>query len=555
MKKSWAKLVLVISLIFAYTLWLRLPFYNTLSDWHNQWLTGSTIKFTTNWYREGMVNLKFAMLETPLSIETPSIQLRNPYPSYPPGTIVPIYILSKVFNYSPDVKLVQIYNYFNHWIISVLLCYLAWNLLSHLSTKLRFFLSLLAPLTYLLMPGPLYWHQTVYFSDQAVILPFILALVLEFKLDKTKKCKYFWLQYIVHFIGLMTDWFYYVFIGVLFIKRIINKQSIKQIFSLVLIGIICLSIFFYQLHVLDILPALKQKLLIRTGISGEENELVKKFFSKWWLGHVAKQFGYIGPWFLLISYYLFIPLFLFGMIKKIMSDKSKELANYIFLISIPCLLQVYLLMNHSVVHDFSVLKFTVVLALIPFILLPQFLRFMTWDLKKVFPKYLFIPSTKFYRYLFIIFFLNLIYIHPRWHKMYVQPTTNFHVEAKYIREQATYNDIYFSPNFLIQENPPQKMSFSMKRVYKADTLYQMFQKIDEINNEHINVTLIILPINRCHIFQEDILKLLSPTDHVSFDDKKAAFIHLGQETIKNLKKNNNLINKPMCLDKEDIQFI
>ena len=48
---------------------------------------------------------------------------------------------------------------------------------------------------------------------------------------------------------------------------------------------------------------LKEKFLIRTGISGEEADLVKHFFKKFWLGHVAKQFGYGAPWFLLLSFY------------------------------------------------------------------------------------------------------------------------------------------------------------------------------------------------------------------------------------------------------------
>ncbi|QUV78575.1 hypothetical protein [Chloracidobacterium thermophilum] len=40
------------------------------------------------------------------------------------------------------------------------------------------------------------------------------------------------------------------------------------------------------------------------------------------------------------------------------------------LITVPCFLQVYALRNHSAIHDFSALKFSLVIAVVPFVLLP-----------------------------------------------------------------------------------------------------------------------------------------------------------------------------------------
>ena len=37
---------------------------------------------------------------------------------------------------------------------------------------------------------------------------------------------------------------------------------------------------------------------------------------------------------------------------------------------VPCIIQVMVFSNHSIVHDFSMLKFSVPLATIPFVLLP-----------------------------------------------------------------------------------------------------------------------------------------------------------------------------------------
>lgn len=536
-------LSLILTLVFAYTVWLRAPFFNTLSDWHNQWLTASTIKFTTFWYNEGPINLKWAMLESPPSFETPTIDKREIYPSYPSGTIVPLYLLAKIFNHEPNLKFIHIYNLANHLIITLLLFFLVFELLDKLDLKWRSILSLLSGTYYLLLPGPIYWHQNVFFSDQAVVLPFILAVFLELKKDRTSHKIYCYLLPLVLFWGLMTDWFYFVFMGLLFFKRLWMKKY-KAALVLVGIGLLALGLFAYQLYILDVFPLLKAKFLIRTGMAGAEAELVRQFFKKFWLGHVAKQFGYGGPWFLLISFYLFIPFFFYKLCKKRLSEDKLELGNFIFLLSVPCLVQVYLLMNHSVVHDFSVLKFTLMMSAVPFFLLPQFFEL---------PK-------KWVIILMILSVINLLYIHPRWHKMFVQPTTNYHVEAKQIRKMANFNDLYFSPNFVIQENPPQKMSFSMKRVYQIKTLQQMISKYDELvtRNQSFNhpATLVILPLKECAAMTQKLLNFLDKnTDKILTDEKQATFIQFSSKTFDKLRKHQDLLDRRLCDDYPDFQFI
>lgn len=536
-------LSLGLSLVFAYTLWLRAPFFNTLSDWHNQWLTASTIKFATFWHQEGPMNLKWAMLESPLSFETPTLEARNIYPSYPSGTIVPLYLLSKIFNHEPNLAFVHVYNLANHLIITLLLFFLVFELLDKLELKMRSLLAFLSGTYYLLLPGPIYWHQNVFFSDQAVILPFILAIFLELKKDRTQKNIYHWLLLPVLFWGLMTDWFYYVFLGMLFFKRLWMKQF-KSSMLLVGVGFFSLSLFFYQLYILDVFPLLKAKFLIRTGMAGEEAELVRHFFKKFWLGHVSKQFGYGGPWFLLLSFYLFIPLFFYKLIKKQLTPEKLELGSSIFLLSVPCLVQIYLLMNHSVVHDFSVLKFSLMMSAVPFFLLPQYFE---------------LPR-KWANGLIILSLLNLLYIHPRWHKMFVQPTTNYHVEAKFIRQMAKFNDLYFSPNFVIQENPPQKMSFSMKRVYQIKNLQEMLNKIDSLSTkiQDVNhpVTLVILPLKECATMQEKLLNFLDKNaDKILTDEKQASYFLFSPTSLQKLRQLHELLNARLCEDYPDFQFI
>jgi len=54
---------------FMYTVEIRSPWFGELSDDRHQWLSGSTLKFSKNWYGEGPLNLGFTMLDEPASIE------------------------------------------------------------------------------------------------------------------------------------------------------------------------------------------------------------------------------------------------------------------------------------------------------------------------------------------------------------------------------------------------------------------------------------------------------------------------------------------------------
>ena len=181
-------LLLVITLvIFQYTVEIREPWFAELSSNnnhtidHHEWLTGSTIKFAKNWYNEGPLNLKFAMLEDPKSVEFLTLSSRSPYTSYPPGTILPIYISSELLGQEPSPGLVMGYDLLNHFLVSFFLCLM---ILFLLRNQLRFdiinsFYFIIPILIELLLPGPLYWFQNAFFSDQAVILPFVVYVFLE----------------------------------------------------------------------------------------------------------------------------------------------------------------------------------------------------------------------------------------------------------------------------------------------------------------------------------------------------------------------------------------
>jgi hypothetical protein len=107
--------------IFKYTVRIREPWFGTLSLRLHQRASGSTLKFSKNWYREGLLDLKFGMIENPKSVEFPTLLSREPYTSYPPGAILPIYIISKLRRHEPTPSLLMKYNLLNHLFIAFFL--------------------------------------------------------------------------------------------------------------------------------------------------------------------------------------------------------------------------------------------------------------------------------------------------------------------------------------------------------------------------------------------------------------------------------------------------
>ncbi|MBU2524949.1 hypothetical protein KKG71_07185, partial [Patescibacteria group bacterium] len=191
-KKTLITVILLLIILcgtFAYSVKVRSPWFGKLSVGHHQWLTGSTLVFTKNWFRDGAFKSYFAMYENPKSIESPA--KRGIYASYPPGAIIPIYAISKIINKEPTPAMVMSYNLANQFFITLLLIATVFIFLRRLGLPLfyTFLFSLIPLATELFLPAPMYWHQNVFFSDQAVILPFIFFIFLEILRDGLKKHK------------------------------------------------------------------------------------------------------------------------------------------------------------------------------------------------------------------------------------------------------------------------------------------------------------------------------------------------------------------------------
>ena len=176
-------LQLILLVIFIFTCLIRGQYIGELSNRQHVWLTASTVKFTDIWIDEGAIRSNFLLIEEPASINKPAIRDRKIYSSQPSGSIVPIYILKKIFPKVATILVIHLYSLASHFLIALSTYWIVVLLLyERTKNKLSHIFGLLAGSSYLLIPATLYWHSIVYFTDISVILPFALVILLEAKI-------------------------------------------------------------------------------------------------------------------------------------------------------------------------------------------------------------------------------------------------------------------------------------------------------------------------------------------------------------------------------------
>jgi hypothetical protein len=519
-------LFLICSSLFIYTVHIRKPWFGELSNdkGGHQWLTASTLKFSQYWYNEGPLNLRFGLIENPPSKEFPTLLSRMPYASYPPGTIVPVYLLSKIIGHEPAPSIVMGLNLAQHYIITILLSFFVFFILIRWGSPVlpAVCFSFIPALIYQLLPGVLYWHQNVFWADQAIILPFVLLIILEFLRDHKpqKRGVIQTIQSTIIFFGILTDWFCLFIVFVIFLKRIITESGhgrslITNILVLGLPVIAAFGLFSLQIKELQLWDGLVKKFWERTGIEGVGKGEKQDFFRIFWLTHIPFAYGKAAVYLIfisIVSWSMLLAKLTYENIKRI--NPARELSDIVHLMTIaliPCLLQVNILNNHSSVHNFSAFKFAVPLALIPLVILPAFIYLFL--VKKRSGK---VAGEKGWLFLSLLMLIvSIVYIlpqHLRYKKIFPEPFPFYREFGGFIAKNTDETDIVFSTQGSIGANPPQFLYFSKKRVYQVMNAVQIYFLVKDLPG----------PYNICILnngnpeMDEDIKKLSS----MAFDVRK-----------------------------------
>lgn len=479
-----------VSLLFAWSVQLRQPWFGQLSREGHQWLTGSTMKFVQNWLKDDPWKIRFMQLENPASIELPTLLDREPYVSYPSGTIIPVYLASYIRGHRVGTGVVMGINLLNQLGIALILSITTFLLLRERKVKLLWTiaLSILPGAIYTFLPGNMYWHQNVYYSDQAVILPFIGFICLEvLRFEPAAKNKRIFdlLQGFVALYGASVDYLFLVMGFVVLCKRLILGQfDFKKrgwLGRLAIFGLPFLAgpaFFVYQLAWSGTFGKLKDMFFYRTALSEAGVERMGgNFFQKVWGSHLDWSYGQLGRYVLWVSILVFIAISLYYLLILRKKETDRGIRNLIVfagLVLIPCLLQTYALRNHSFVHSFSVLKYSVFMAVFPFVLLPVIVdsfKIFNHSEEKV-------MRTALYTRAVLYAVLFLLVVTPGYVDRFYAPS-GFDLEI-FINDHTGYEEIVFSPGFEIKSLPPQPLAMSEKLVHKYECLSEVLEKIEKI---------------------------------------------------------------------------
>lgn len=503
-------LLLFITIGFFYSVSLRKPWMGVFSESGHQWVTAHSLLITRQWYNEGLTKFKFGLPLNPPSIEFPNTQSRGFYYSYPNGTFLPLYLASKILRHQPNISMVMKYNLCNQLLITLTLSLISYIILfkNGFSQVKSLFISLSTASIILFSPGPFYFFQNVYFSDEAVLFPISLIILFEalkiYSLIPNNRLVKF-LESLIIFYALWTDWLAVFVVIVLFINNIISQRSkiktiILQNFYLIIPSILFVSLFVYQTYILSGFADLKDRFFLRLGMNGQGKAYITNFFGQFWRGHAFTSFGLINLCLLAVLIIIFfISIFLLIINKKNRTSTHFKLLLLINLILIPYLTEIYTLKNHSAVHNFSTLKLLIPISLsIPLIISfvktkfnrditnPSItgLNFSTY--KRNYP-----IEISLFLILIILFGINLIR-NPQKIAFFPKPNYLFNDVSEFIRKNTDENTIVFSPNFQIPVTPPQRLSLSLKRVYFINNVDQIKDKINDIKSDKLTIALFIL---------------------------------------------------------------
>jgi hypothetical protein len=436
------------------------------------------------WLEEGAVNLGFKMYENPKSIEFNTLYDREAYISYPPGVLFPPFIVAKIMG-KKEIQSQFLLDFLEYWFLldTLLVCLLFYAIFTvclRLRNKNAVMLSSAAlSIIWMCLPDNLFWLRNVFFADQCIITVVLLFLLLEIYTplveQKSKIIKYIFVcfKFLIVLYGVLTDYYFLFVIFVAWIVRIAPLFRLKQgkwrnIIEISLIYvlpvILGLGLFLWQISTVSgYYEWMKWKMDERTvGInSGGKSMFLLLVYQ------FVKSYTVIGSAFICLC----VILLIYTIIKAIkhktpIFDRSTPLQGIGTVICLPPIVQSLVLLNHSAIHLFTMTKFS-----FPFIFsILAFIYFLTGRYNKMRNKPGFLCGTlitsAFITALIVIFHIFGSFGYLK--KDLLVP--NSYELAHLIRDNYSYEDVYFSFTDSIPINPPEALAVSKKRVWKINDL-------------------------------------------------------------------------------------
>ena len=493
--------------------------YTELQGFHC-WLSASTIKFVNNWLEEGPLTLSFVNYESPASIEFNNNTERGPYISYPSGCTLFVYIAAKISgNSAIDISFLKHLQMICFWIETLLFGLFVYGFLGRNNVKSEFekiIASFATASLWLLLPINVWYLANIYFADQCVTLFVMAFLIIEYEYlfseKQSSKRLLNGIRALILFCGLLIDYYFWIMAFVAFVIEMIylvRNQNREKIWGCILWyglpAILAIAFYMYQLiSIPNWLTVLESKFLVRTGIEltstgdGRFNTFNTLKLRIW--ENFANAFGLsslrIGGLCMLIIICLLSLDHKFNPLMKIKNYFKNTIAirNIVILIIgfVSPILQVILLRNHSAIHEFSMIKFSWCIAIMPILfslilcLLFDFSNNTHNSKKRMF--------SPFFHCFVVTFLLILVFTNVPSSSIAFRSTRsivdNDYSLANIIRNHTSYEHVCFSFTDEIAENPPQDLSISKKRVYKINNLNDIQSMFPSLSSKAVKILVI-----------------------------------------------------------------
>ena len=507
-----------------------------MSQSPHQDVTAASLAYTNNWLKEGIFSLHLGLYVYPASVEMPTLDKRYFYPSYPPGSILPVFLLFKVLDATgiiPNIYekrgaqllLIIMYNYLLHFLLALVLCYMAFFVCVKLGfDRLNSTLLAITPaIVQFHNANSLYHHHVFYNMELAIMLPFIMYIFLEFLRRSYTSARILRvvrvLQPLLMFYGVLTDWFFVFVILTVYTIRIIRKEidlpiSLKQgllwlkqsfLFFVPALAAVLLWVYQFTYYLQNIAHdnliavarygaeetkmSLFDKLLERVGIA-DGIDYYLYYLKTAFISYIQNGYGLAG------LAMIYATLWAATRGRKFMqedSDKIKQATVIYLIFFIPSVIYNLFFLQHSHDHIFSSIKFSPALSL-AFILLPVFIlqifrkshllpAAQIMDTRNVSLAAVIAVSSS------ILYGYTQIYDKNTNTKMFSRPDYSHVVIGDFIKSNIDYKDVVFSNFYYVLSAYTKKhLHFTNKVIHSAYNLDHVYRKIKSIESDfNINI--------------------------------------------------------------------
>ncbi|MCC6143064.1 MAG: hypothetical protein IT368_04570 [Candidatus Hydrogenedentes bacterium] len=541
-------------LLFGWTVHERAPWFGMTPIGISGWNTAGTALVASHWYREGALDLVFGMYWTPASIETPQ-EARDLYVSYPPGAVLPVYLISLFAGSRPSPEMVMGWNLFVHFLTAILLGAALYVLCARyrLPAAATAGLSAAPCLVYLFAPSPYYEHLMGYFADQAVMAPFAAYLLVEVFRWGRAEDEVSWrvetLQGAIALYGCLTDWLFYFLILCTFLARLIRGRLgnrpitiIRRTALMAAPAALALALFALQLWRLGAFDRLLHRAAFRSGLAQSNSILappgdggiLHPLSSFFWQRHIPTGFGEAGKILILIASGALL-LALLGAAaawtrRRPLAPSTVDAVSFLWLLAAPSWLYLLAVPGHNnmILHFFTALKFAPLLAAGSFGALPLAAAAALGRQRASL-----VPAGL----AFLTLAASILYcwsVAPQRARLFEAIDTSDDLQhlGRFIGAQASDNDVLFSPTLVVEGKPPQRMYHAMKEVHPAQTWADMTRILKKITGDY-RVGLLLerertpqeLP-NPLQQFAQAATRIVASGDFKIYWMPKAAFLDL-----------------------------